>query len=217
MAGANDRGAARALAAAAVADGAPTRWFEQLYAGAARGEHPVPWADLAPNPYLLSWPGRDPAAMRRTLVVGCGYGDDAEWLAARGHAVTAFDIAPSAVQHCRERFPASEVDYVVADLLDPPTWPSYDLVVEIYTLQVLPPGSPERRRAVTTLAALTGGTLLVICRLREPDEDVGQMPWPLTRADLAPLDRLVGPGSADVVVERDGEREVRRLRVAYSR
>jgi len=87
-----DRRAARQLAAEAVADGQPLRWFEQLYAAADQDGSPVPWADHEPNPNLLSWGRLDVATMRRALVVGCGYGDDAEWLAAQGCEVTAFDI-----------------------------------------------------------------------------------------------------------------------------
>ncbi len=33
-------------------------------------------------------------------------------------------------------------------------------------------------------AVAPGGTLLVVCRGRGPDDDPGRMPWPLTRADL---------------------------------
>jgi hypothetical protein len=79
-----DRRAARQLAAEAVAAGQPLRWFEQLYSAADRDGFPVRWADHEPNPNLLSWGRLEPAAMRRALVVGCGYGDDAEWLAAQG-------------------------------------------------------------------------------------------------------------------------------------
>lgn len=45
--------AAHRLAAAALAAGEPTSWFEPLYAAAGRGELAVPWAAQAPNPHLL--------------------------------------------------------------------------------------------------------------------------------------------------------------------
>jgi SAM-dependent methyltransferase len=109
------------------------------------------------NPHLASWARLDPAVMRRALVVGCGYGDDAQWLAARGCAVTAFDISPTAVAAARARFPASPVDYQAADLLSlPAAWAAepFDLVVEAYTLQILPPGSPERAAAPPLLRDL---------------------------------------------------------------
>ena len=43
-----------------------------------------------------------------------------------------------------------------------------------------------------------GGRLLVICRGREPAEDAGAMPWPLTRAEL---DRFAGEGLEQVRLE----------------
>ncbi len=111
----------------------------------------MPWADLAVNPSLAAGTRFVPSTMRRVLVVGCGYGDDAEWLAARGDEVTAFDISPSAIEACRTRFPASAVTYEVADLLAPPAaWLArpFDLVVEAYTAQVFAPGSAERSAVV---------------------------------------------------------------------
>ncbi|MFI7463293.1 methyltransferase domain-containing protein [Nonomuraea sp. NPDC049646] len=64
---------------------------------------------------------------------------DARRLAAR-HETVAFDVSASAVRLARERFPDSPVDYVTADLLDPPAaWRHvFDLVVEIMTVQALP-------------------------------------------------------------------------------
>ena len=88
------------MAAQAVAGGRPLEWFEQVYAAAGSGGTPVPWADQVVNPHLASWARLDPAVMRRVLVVGCGFGDDAQWLAARV-AVTAFDISPTAVAAAR--------------------------------------------------------------------------------------------------------------------
>ena len=47
-----------------------------------------------------------PAAPGRTaLIVACGLGDDAEEVSRRGYRVTAFDLVPAAIEHCRERFP----------------------------------------------------------------------------------------------------------------
>jgi 2-polyprenyl-3-methyl-5-hydroxy-6-metoxy-1,4-benzoquinol methylase len=76
-------------------------------------------ADLVPNPSLVSWLDEHELA-GRALKVGAGLGDDAEELARRGLAVTAFDIAPTAVAWAKRRFPDSQVDYVVADVLAPP-------------------------------------------------------------------------------------------------
>ncbi|MGC1194662.1 MAG: class I SAM-dependent methyltransferase [Candidatus Dormiibacterota bacterium] len=185
-----DPGTARLMAASAAAEGRPLDWFEQLYAAARAGEAEVPWGSQQVNPNLQSWRLLNPTVMRRTLVVGCGYGDDAQWLAEQGCEVTAFDIAPSAVERCRERFPHSSVQYEVANLLDPPPeWLShpFDLVFEAYTIQALPPGSAERKAAMAMLPELTAGTLLVIARAREEGEDQGSMPWPLHRGEFQSL------------------------------
>jgi SAM-dependent methyltransferase len=215
-----DRRAARQMADQAVSEGAPLRWFEQLYAAASAGAVTVPWADQQVNPHLRTWPLLSTTAARRVLVVGCGYGDDAQWLADLGYEVTAFDISASAVARCRERFPASPVRYQAQDLLRPPAaWldDPFDLVVEAYTVQVLPPGSSERLAAVNSLAALTGGTLLVIARGRAESDDPGAMPWPLLRSELDPLPIL---GLREVAFEDyyDGEEPpVRRFRATFTR
>ena len=215
-----DRARARAYAAAAVANGEPLRWFEELYAAASAGEAEVPWADLRPNPHLVTWPLLDQRHFQSALVVGCGLGDDAEWLAACGVAVTAFDIAHSAVSACRRRFPHSSVDYVVADLLDLPTelaGKRFDLVVEAYTVQVLPPESPERAASFVALTSVTGDTLFVIARGREPTDDPGSMPWPLTSEEMMRFEDL---GLTNIAFEDYPDPEeptVRRFRAAYRR
>jgi hypothetical protein len=54
------------------------------------------------------------------LKVGAGLGDDAEEPARRGLAVTACDVAPTAVEWAWRRLPESRVDCVVADAPAPP-------------------------------------------------------------------------------------------------
>jgi 2-polyprenyl-3-methyl-5-hydroxy-6-metoxy-1,4-benzoquinol methylase len=101
----------RDLAQAQIAGGKPTAWFEQLYSSAGGNSSAIPWADLKPNRNLVEWLDRGIVAPRgRALVVGCGLGDDAEELARRGWTVTAFDIAPTAIEWCRKRHPKSKVD-----------------------------------------------------------------------------------------------------------
>ncbi|HEX5499720.1 MAG TPA: class I SAM-dependent methyltransferase [Thermomicrobiales bacterium] len=213
------RAKARQLLAASLERGDPVGWFEPLYAEANGDAAAIQWADLRPNPHLTAWLNRAAAAGagRRALVVGCGLGDDAEELARRGFAVVAFDIAPTAVAWCRRRFPASSVEYVVADVLAPPAaWAGlFDLVVEAYTLQVLPPGA--RQSALERIARFVapGGTLLLIARGREPEDDPGAMPWPLTRAELDPFNQHgLTQIRFDDYADPD-EPSVRRFRVEY--
>jgi SAM-dependent methyltransferase len=180
---------ARELAAEAAASGDETGWFEKLYSEAEAGISVVPWTDGVPNPYLVEWLGDRDGAGQRALVVGCGLGYDAEFLAGRGFEVTAFDVAPTAIAAAKQANPGSAVDYVTADLVDlPAAWTgAFDLVVEIYTVQPL--YDPVRARALAALhrPVAPGGTLLVIARATDevnPERDPAMMPWPLTRAEL---------------------------------
>jgi SAM-dependent methyltransferase len=166
----------------------PTGWFEPLYRAAEAGEATVPWDDRAASPMLVAWAASRSlrGAGRRALVVGCGLGDDAEHVASLGFETVAFDIAPTAIAGARRRFPDSAVEYVVADLLDPPAeWRrAFDLVVEHITVQALP--DPPRASAIASVASFVapGGTLLVISGARSEGEAVDGPPWPLVRAEV---------------------------------
>ncbi len=182
-----DAGASR-LAAESLAQGDPTGWFERLYAEAAEGKAIVPWDRDAPNVLLVEWTrqrGLDGAG-RRALVVGCGFGRDAEHIAALGFQTTAFDISKSAVRAAQERFPTSTVDYVVADLLAPPAeWVgAFDLVVESITVQSMP--LSVRADAIRNTGRLVapGGDLIVLSGIRQEGEQVDGPPWPLTRTEV---------------------------------
>jgi SAM-dependent methyltransferase len=143
-------------------------WFEVLYAQADGDASIIPWADLTPNPNLVAWLDamHIHGGGHKALKVGCGLGDDAEELALRGFDTAAFDISQTAISWCRRRHPRSSVTYLAADLFDaPPEWHgAFFLVVESYTLQVLPPNL--RQKAVRCVADFLapGGTLLVIAR-----------------------------------------------------
>jgi SAM-dependent methyltransferase len=211
----------RRMAAEALAHGDPTGWFERFYRQAAGDWDRVPWADRQPNPDLVAWLRTFSASpiRKRCLVVGCGLGDDAEALASAGFDVTAFDISPTAIAAAQQRFPRSGVDYLVADVLQPPpAWVgAFDLVFEAFTLQVLPP--EPRHAAIASIASLVGpgGRVFVLCRAREPEEPAGELPWPLTREELA-LFEAAGLRATSVDVVLDGETPpVRRFRAFFDR
>ena len=96
------------------------------------------------------------------------------------------------------------MQYVVADLLDPPAdWRRrFDLVVESLTVQSLP--DDLRPRAIERVRDLVapGGTLLVVAAARDAAAGPVQgPPWPLTREEI---DAFAGDGLAPVGVERLG-------------
>jgi hypothetical protein len=198
----------------------PLGWFEDLYARAEGDSSIIPWADLEPNPNLVAWLDDNRSLVPGpALKIGSGLGDDAEELARRGFTTTAFDISESALAWSRRRFPHSAVTYVVADLLSPPAeWESaFSLVVESYTLQVLPPNVRESAIHRVCSFVAPGGTLLVIARGREPSEPEGAMPWPLIKDELALFE---SQGLQRVALDEylDGEEPpVHRFRATYRR
>ena len=215
------RAKARQLAQEFAQRGDATGWFEILYAQAQGNQQAIHWADMEANPNLVHWLDRQDVEGKGklALVVGCGLGDDAEELAHRGFEVVAFDIAPTAIAWCRKRFPHSPVEYVVADVFDPPSaWQGgFDFVLEAYTLQVLP--ADVRSKAIACIAGLlaTEGTLLVICRGRSAEEPPGNLPWPLTTEEL---EVFKGAGLQQVQFEDYFDQEEppkRRFRVEYQR
>jgi SAM-dependent methyltransferase len=183
-------GTADRLANAAVSDGDPTRWFDELYSSGERGEHGMPWDRGAPNGLIAEWGDRRDGVGARALVIGCGLGRDSEYLATRGYTVTAIDVAQTAIKTARERYPDSTVHYRVANLLDAPAdlLGAFDLVVESYTVQALPPTvRADATKAVVSMVA-PGGTLLVIAMVRADGEPIAGPPWKMTRAEIDAFD-----------------------------
>ncbi len=216
-----DRKRARELAAEYARKGDPTGWFDVLYKEAEEGKSVVPWADRGANPGLLEFSSSHPQVTegKKALVIACGLGDDAEQLRAWGFDTSAFDISETAIQMARKRFPQSEVNYRVADLFKPPAeWKRmFDFVFEANTVQALP--AEIRAEAIRRIAAFVrpGGKVLAIVRGRESDEPEGELPWPLTRAEM---NEFVLAGLTEVTFEEYFDKEeppARRFRGLYTR
>ena len=166
----------------------PLGWFEVLYRGAEGDHNNVFWADLEPNPYLVNWlkQNKSNSFSNKAIVIGCGVGDDAESLSSFGYEVTAFDISQEAIALCKNRYPDTKVDYLVADLFDYPNeWKGkFDVVYECNTIQVLP-GKYRlyARDAMISLIAYQG-VILVSCRSRKTGELEDAIPLPLDRKEI---------------------------------
>jgi len=194
----------------AVADGEPTRWYDELWSAAGRGEVPLPWDHTDPHPVLAEWLARfGDGAGRRAVVVGCGLGADSEYLARHGWQTTAFDISAAAVDAVRQRYPDSPVDYREGNLLDlagdsADLAGAFDLVVEIYTLQALHPSLRDQAAAGVRGLLAPGGTALVVQVVRRDDQPLSaEPPWTLTRDEMAAVaaDGVVLESIAEVLLE----------------
>jgi SAM-dependent methyltransferase len=166
----------------------PMGWFDSIYTDA-QGDHTaVFWADLEPSPYLLKWLKNCSFKHtgRKAIVIGCGVGDDAEALSEAGYEVTAFDISSEAIRLCKNRYPDSTVDYLVADLFDyPPQWAeSFELVYECNTIQVLPGKYRLQARDAMISLLAPQGYILVSCRSRLKGEQEDDIPLPLDKEEI---------------------------------
>ena len=198
-----------------------TGWFETVYTDAKGDSSQVPWAKSTSHPYLQDWLEKYPPQTegKTAIVIGCGLGDDAEVLAKLGFKVTAFDISPTAISWCQQRFPNSEVNYFVGDLfnLDSSLQHSFDFVFECRTIQALPlKMRSDSIEAVSSLVA-EKGTLIVITRYRDSEAAPDGPPWPLSEGELSLFKQLgLQEVRRDTFIEEDKPGIVQ-LRLQYQR
>lgn len=170
-------------------------WFETIYQQVQRQDGIPPWSTMRPRKTFTEWAGRTGLIGRglAAAVVGCGLGDDAEELARRGFQVTAFDLSPTAVAWCQQRFPHSAVTYQVADLFAPPSaWVhGFDFVLEIFTIQALP--IAQRTETIAAIANLVAPSGRVFVYTLGADVASGRRngpPWSLTKGELAHFEHV---------------------------
>ena len=197
----------------------PSGWFEVLYTEANNDAAQVPWARLGIHPHLQDWLNNHfcQSEGHSALVVGCGLGDDAEALQKIGFKVTAFDISSTAIDWCKQRFPHSQVDYLVVDLFAlPSAWHgAFDLVFESRNIQALPLN--VRSQAINSIGKLVkeGGTLLIITRFRENDVEPSGPPWAVSDKELEEFHKLkLKEIRRKVFLEGDNQ-EVTKLWIQY--
>ena len=201
------------------ADDQLATFFDEVYARADGDDGAVPWQHAASRSVVERWLAElDPAGHRRALVVAAGLGDDAAALARRGLEVVAFDQSPAAVAWAAERHPDVAVTWAVADLFDPPeAWIGrFDLVLEVFTIQSVPPDAQDRAAAAISRFVAPGGLLVVVALLRDRTEAPPGPPWPLDPSTLSRLEaddgngaRLLPVGGEETVIGQ-GTRMVRR-------
>jgi SAM-dependent methyltransferase len=162
-------------------------FFDALYSGADGDESAVPWQQAMSRGLIGEWlQDLDPGRHRRALVVAAGLGDDAAALARLGLDVVAFDLSPTAVEWAGQRHPDVAVDWHVADLFHPPAdWKAaFDLVVEVFTVQSIPPELQADAAAATRAFLAPGGTLIGIAVVHDGTVEPDGPPWPFDPATL---------------------------------
>src|SRR3954465_3283071 len=171
----------RQLAAEFKERGDQLGWFDAAYKQANGDVENIPWADLQPNRFFKAWAELNVlhGDGRKALVVGCGLGDDARYLYDLGFDVTAFDISPTAIEWAKRLHKDTTIQFEAADLFQPfRGWlGSFDFVLEIYTIQPL--AIELRNKAIDAVASFVApyGELVVVCRGRENDEAVAELPY----------------------------------------
>jgi len=202
--------------------------FESIYREARGDVSRIPWAHQTSCPCLESWLNAEaPSLVRpggRVAVVGCGLGHDAVSLAQRGYDVSAFDICHAAVESAKRAHPECSGAFFQADLLDLPSrlFHRFDLVVEVHTLQSLPP--VLRQDLASGMARLLShrGVLVAIARGRKehvPLESIDGPPFSFTPSELVETFTSVGlePVRAMDDFTDDNSPPVRRLRACFRR
>ncbi|MFY0655060.1 MAG: class I SAM-dependent methyltransferase [Cyclobacteriaceae bacterium] len=153
-----------------VEENKPNDWFETLYSESNDSGSGVPWANMAPHPIFKKWIDQSSPLEneKSALVVGCGLGDDAIELENKGFKVTAFDVSESAIELCKKRFPSSKVEFKTADLIEGISgwYKKFDLVLEIFTIQALPPKYEEVLIKNISDFVSGNGQLIVITELQ---------------------------------------------------
>jgi SAM-dependent methyltransferase len=215
------RARARELAAEFADRGDPFGWFEAFYREASGDNEQIPWADLEPNKFFQAW-AEDVGLKgngRKALVVGCGLGDDAEYLDDLGFDVTGFDISPTAIEWAKRIHAATDIKFEVADLFEPfRGWlGAFDFVLEVYTIQPLP--LEIREKVIDAIAAFVAkdGELVVVTRGREDEEEPVELPWPLSRRDLSRFETHGLVQSDFRIIDGDEDPPVPRFVVQYKK
>lgn len=179
--------------------------YEHLYVTASGDPTCLPWHHPGVNHALLEWLHAEaPRLVRpgaRTIVVGCGLGDDVIELANRGYDACGFDVSPTCIEWARQRFPDDADRFFLADVLEVPTRlrARFDLVVEAFTIQSIWPSEREHAFGGVASLAKPHGVVLTLARSRDdntPLEECECAPYPLCRSEL--LERMAALGFSPV-------------------
>ena len=131
--------------------------FANLYAGQA------PWDIAGPQPAFVA---AADAITGSVLDAGCGTGENALYLAARGRKVTGIDFLDEAIDRARRKAaePGIHADFLVKDAIQLHDWDQrFDSIIDSGLFHVF--SDEDRKRYVAGLATVLkpGGRLFLLC------------------------------------------------------
>lgn len=179
--------------------------YEHIYQNASGDPSCLPWYHRGANHALVDWLNADAHRLvrpgARTIVVGCGLGDDVIELAHRGYDACGFDISGTCVDWARRRFEDEADRFFHADAMCPPSRlrARFDLVIEAFTIQSVLPDLRERVFQGIASLAKPHGVIVILARSHDEAEslhDCECAPYPICRTEL--IERMEERGFSPV-------------------
>ncbi|GAA3441434.1 class I SAM-dependent methyltransferase [Planomonospora venezuelensis] len=142
--------------------------FDTAYQGGGTTGSPLatpPWEIGRPQPAVVRL---EEAGLigGQVLDAGCGTGENALYLAERGHKVTGVDIAPTAIAAARDKAAGRGLDvpFEVADAVELAGYDDrFDTVLDVGLFHSLDPAGRDRYLAALHRVCRTGATVYLLC------------------------------------------------------